>query len=411
MAAFTFTVEKKDKSSKARAGKLATPHGVIKTPNFNPVGTVATVKTLSAQDMQEIGAQIVLSNTYHLLLRPGTDVIKKLGGLGKFMSWNGPTMTDSGGYQVFSLGSAQQVVGKGGKKLSKFSGEGGIVPTMEEKRLGGIKAQPIKAAKMDDEGVTFYSHIDGSEHRFTPESAILWQEDIGADLIVAFDDHESPLWDYEQTKESLDRTNKWGLESLQAQTRNDQLMYGVVHGGLFEDLRKESAKFTDKHFGAISIGGSYTTKDILYQVIDWTVPYFAEDKPRHLLGIGEVQDMFNAIERGIDFFDCVAPTRRGRHGSLYISPKTGGRKETSFTIQIMNAQYILDDQPIDTQCQCKVCQTYSRAYLNHLMRADEILGQRLCSYHNVYFITNVVNQMREAILEGRFAEMKQEWLG
>jgi queuine tRNA-ribosyltransferase/7-cyano-7-deazaguanine tRNA-ribosyltransferase len=420
---FKFTIQQKDPHSKARAGELLTPHGVIKTPNFNPVGTMATVKTLSAQDLEEIGAQIVLANTYHLHLRPGEEVVEKMGGLAKFMGWGGPsfaeatagkpTMTDSGGYQVFSLGSAQQTTDKDGKKLSKFSQGNGveIVPEMEEYRLAQRKSQPIKPAKMDEEGVTFYSHLDGSEHRLSPGIATRMQEQIGADLIVAFDDHESPLWEYEQTKESLERTNRWGRESLQAQKRKDQLMYGVVHGGLFEDLRKESAQFTDKHFGAISIGGSYTTKAILYQVLDWTIPYFQEDKPRHLLGIGEVQDMFNAIERGMDFFDCVAPTRRGRHGSLYISPKSGGNAKQSFTFQIMNAEFILDQRPIDPECRCKVCQTYSRGYINHLMRADEILGQRLCSYHNVYFIVNLVKQMRQAILEGRFLQMKEEWLG
>lgn len=188
-------------------------------------------------------------------------------------------------------------------------------------------------------------------------------------------------------------------------------MYGVVHGGLFEDLRKASAKFTDDNFGAISIGGSYTTKDILYQVIDWTVPYFAEDKPRHLLGIGEVQDLFNAIERGIDFFDCVAPTRRGRHGSLYVSPKNGGRKENAFTIHLDTAKYALDQDPIDPGCACSTCQRYSRAYIHHLLIANEILGQRLCSYHNVYFIVHLVNRIREAIMNGRFQEMKEKWLG
>lgn len=339
---FKFTVIQKDKNTNARAGELITPHGVIKTPNFNPVGTQATVKTLSAGDMKEIGAQIVLSNAYHLYLRPGAEAIAKMGGLAKFMGWEGPTMTDSGGYQVFSLGSAQETTDSNGKKLSKFSrhekesesqrvtetkevGESEIIPEMEMYRLGGWKNQPIKPAKMDEDGVTFYSHLDGSEHRLNSEKSIQIQEAIGADLIVAFDDHESPLWRFEQTKLSLERTNRWGLESLSAQKRNDQLMYGVVHGGVFEELRVASAKFTDTHFPAVSVGGSYTTKDILYQVLDWTVPHFQEDKPRHLLGIGEVQDMFEAIARGMDFFDCVAPTRRGRHGGLYIHPANGGR--------------------------------------------------------------------------------------
>lgn len=420
MPAFRFRVIQKDKRSKARAGELVTPHGIIKTPNFNPVGTQATVKTLSSKDLEEIGVQIVLSNTYHLHLRPGTEVIEELGGLGAFMGWSGPTMSDSGGYQVFSLGVAQkeiQISDRYGRKMSKFSKSVFLSPadtilllpvqtkTRKEKQL-----KKLKQAKINEDGVWFYSHIDGSKHWFDASESIREQEKLGADLIVAFDDHESPTWDYEMTKISLDRTERWGLESLQVQTRKDQLMYGVVHGGIFEDLRVASAKFTDKHFPAISIGGSYTSKEVLYNVIDWTLPYFTEDKPRHLLGIGEVADLFEAITRGMDFFDCVAPTRRGRHGNLYISPSNGGRKENNFTIQLTNAKYTLDKNPIDPSCQCYTCQHFTRAYLHHLIKADELLVQRLGSYHNVYFIVNLVAQIREAILEGRFTQMKEKWL-
>ncbi len=429
MAAFKFTVESKDKHSKARVGELHTPHGVIKTPNFNPVGTQGTVKTLSAQDLEEIGAQIVLSNTYHLYLRPGVEIVEKLGGLGKFMGWGPssakatagkPTMTDSGGFQVFSLGVAQKeqkIRDRFGRKISKFSKSVFLSPadttlllpavtkTREEKTL-----KKLKEAKVHEDGVWFYSHIDGSKRWFDPKVSIEAQEKLGADLIVAFDDHESPLWDYEMTKTSLDRTERWGLESLQVQKRADQLMYGVVHGGSFEELRKSSAEFTEKHFPAISIGGSYTSKEVLYQVLDWTVPYFSEDKPRHLLGIGEVQDLFEAIERGMDFFDCVAPTRRGRHGNLYISPKNGGRKENNFTYQITNSKYKLDADPIDPGCECAVCINYTRAYIRHLFMADELLAQRLGSYHNVYFIVNLVKRIREAVMEGKFGEMKKNWI-
>lgn len=417
---FKFTIETKDKTSRARAGKLTTPHGAILTPNFNPVGTQATVKTLSSEDIKQLGAQIILSNTYHLGLRPGSDVIEQMGGLGKFMGWDGPTMTDSGGFQVFSLGVAQKkvnIVDRQGRKMGKFSKSVFVTPaestlllpamtkTRQEKKL-----KQLKEAKINEEGVWFYSHIDGSKKWFDAEVSIREQEKIGADLIVAFDDHESPLWDYETTKISLERTNRWGLASLAAQKRNDQLMYGVVHGGLYEDLRKASAMFTDAHFPAVSIGGSYSSKPVLYKTLDWCVPYFQEDKPRHLLGIGEVQDIFEGVSRGIDFFDCVAPTRRGRHGSLYISPKTGGRKENNFTMQILRAENKLDDQPIDPGCECHTCQNYSRAYLRHLFAADEILGQRLGSIHNVYFIVNLVKRIRESILNECFVEFKGEWL-
>jgi queuine tRNA-ribosyltransferase len=250
---FRFRILHKDKQSKARVGELVTPHGVIKTPNFNPVGTQATVKTLSAQDLREIGSQIVLSNTYHLALRPGTEVIEKLGGLGKFMGWSGPTMTDSGGFQVFSLGVAQQKVtirDIHGRNLSKFSKSVFIDPvdlqfqlpavtkTREEKQL-----RKLKEATIHEDGVWFYSHVDGSKRWFDADVSIAAQEQLGADLIVAFDDHESPLWDYEMTSLSLERTNRWGLASLAAQKRKDQLMYGVVHGGIFQDLRVSSPNF------------------------------------------------------------------------------------------------------------------------------------------------------------------------
>lgn len=413
---FQFEILQRDPTSRARLGKLTTPHGMIHTPQFVPVGTQATIKTLAPQELKLMGAEIVLSNTYHLHLRPGEDVVEKMGGLAKFMSWEGPTMTDSGGFQVFSLGAAQKsynVNGQNGEKLSKFSKS----PFLYEKESSFMRkvkddknTQRIKPAKLDEEGVTFYSHIDGSKQRFDPQLATSMQESIGADLIVAFDDHESPLWDYKETQRSLERTNRWGLQSLAAQTRDDQLMYGVVHGGVFEDLRVASAKFTDQHFGAIAIGGSYTSKEVLYNVIDWTVPHFAEDKPRHLLGIAEVQDLFEAVEKGMDFFDCVAPTRRGRHGNVYISPENGGRKEKSFVLQITKKEFELDSRPIDPGCECFTCQSFTRSYIHHLAVAKESLGQRLSSYHNMYFILKLMREIREALAEERFTQMKNAWL-
>ncbi|HXS14851.1 MAG TPA: tRNA guanosine(34) transglycosylase Tgt, partial [Candidatus Saccharimonadales bacterium] len=268
----------------------------------------------------------------------------------------------------------------------------------------------LKPAKLDEDGVTFFSHLDGSKKRLDPAISIRIQEALGADLIVEFDDHESPLWDWEETRLSLERTNRWGLASLKDQTRDDQLMYGVVHGGMFQDLRIESAKFTDKHFGAIAIGGSYSSKQTLYDVLDWCTPYFSEDKPRHLLGIAEVQDLFEAVERGMDFFDCVAATRRGRHGNFYISPENGGTPKNNFTFSIFNSKYVLDSKPIDPGCTCYTCQNFTRSYICHLYKADEILGKRLGALHNVHFIINVVKQIREAILEDRFVEFKNEWI-
>lgn len=421
MSTIKFVIEKKDLHSKARAGILTTPHGVIHTPIFIPVGTQATVKTLTPHDLKDMGAEILLSNTYHLHLRPGEEVIEKMGGLSKFMGWHGPTMTDSGGFQVFSLGAAQKKVELKdihGRKLSKFSKSVFVNPadfqfslpaitkTREEKEL-----KKMKAAKVMEEGVKFYSHVDGHMEWFDSEKSIAIQEKLGADLIVAFDDHESPLWDYEMTKLSVERTNRWGLASLAAQTRDDQLMYGVVHGGHFPELRIASSQFVNKYFDAIAIGGSYSTKEILYNMVDTCTNYFDEEKPRHLLGIAEVEDLFRVVESGIDFFDCVAPTRRGRHGSLYISPKEGGCAAQNFILQIKNSKYVLDEKPIDSTCTCYTCRHYTRAYLSHLFRADELLGQRLGAVHNVHFIINLSKKIREAILEDRLTVLKREWLG
>lgn len=411
---FSFKIIQKDHQTKARVGKLKTPHGVIQTPAFVSVGTQATVKSLSSHDLKEIGVQIVLGNAYHLHLRPGEDVIARMGGLGKFSSWVGPTMTDSGGFQVFSLGAAQ-ISEEQNRKLTKFT-----KPVTDERadsleeessfiRQAQKVSQTIKPAKIDEEGVTFYSHIDGSKKRLDPQMSVAIQEKLGADLIVAFDDHESPLWTYEKIKESLIRTERWGLESRKAQKREDQLMYGVTHGGMYEDLRKSSAKFTNKHFDAISIGGAYGSKEKLYQVIDWTVQFLDEDKPRHLLGIGEVVDIFEAVSRGMDLFDCVAPTRRARHGGIYIHPKNGGVSKHSFIMLIKNAEFETDAKPLDPGCVCYACQNFTRAYIHHLFKAHELLAYRLASYHNVYFLTHLMKEIREAIIQKDLLTLKKEW--
>lgn len=441
--------------SRARAGKLITPHGVILTPNFNPVGTQASVKSLSVEDLKSLNAQIVLANTYHLMLRPGAEHVAQLGGIAKFMSWNGPTMTDSGGYQIFSLGRAKSshavdsygyqqanhkmVHAQNHHRLGKFSfhNEDSVqtkyheqtkhseqnhssdhnnhdhnssdnYKLIEASRMSSTNR--LKPAKIDNNGVTFFSHIDGKKYYLSPSSAISIQEQIGADLIVAFDDHESPLWNAYETVLSLNRTNRWALQSIEAVTRTDQLMYGVIHGGKFEDLRIESAKFTNQHFNAIAIGGSYTTKNTLYQVIDWVIPHVQLDKPKHLLGIGEVQDIFEAVDRGIDFFDCVAPTRRARHGSLYISPQSGGSPSNNFTLQISNAKFQLDQGPIDQTCSCSTCKNYTRAYINHLMRTKELLGFSLATKHNLHFIIKLMQDIRNSIIDNSFQELKQKYL-
>ena len=320
----TFKIIKKDTNSKARAGVISTPHGEIETPIFVPVGTQASVKSLDPRQIHELGAQVVLANTYHLHLRPGEDIIKKFGGLAKFMSWNGPTFTDSGGFQVFSLGVGKE--GGGVKFLRDDKVQGSSQQTTP--RAGRIESEFIpfssgRLNKITEEGVTFQSHIDGSTQYLSPETSIAIQEKLGADLIVAFDDLESPNYDYDKTKESLEMTNRWELRSKKAHKRKDQLMYGVTHGGQFKDLREESARFVDENFDAIALGGAHLSKANLYDVIDWTTDIVDEEKPRHLLGIGEVDDLFEGIERGIDTFDCVSPTRIGRTGFFFIAPALG----------------------------------------------------------------------------------------
>lgn len=377
----------------ARLGKLTTPHGVIETPNFNPVGTQATVKALGPRELKEIGVQIILANTYHLMLRPGADLIEKLGGLHKFMNWDKPIMTDSGGYQVFSLGIALE------HGSSKVVGE-----------RKNIEPRP-RLNKITEEGVTFQSHLDGSKHLLTPEKSIQIQQQLGVDLIVAFDDHESAKHTKAEMISSLELTEKWGLRSLKEHQKNPQgqLLYGVIHGGTYKDLRIRSAKFTNKHFDAIAVGGIYGTHQELYQMLGWVIPEFATDKPRHLLGIGEVEDLFSGVEQGMDFFDCVAPTRRARFGSLYILPKNGGNPKNSFTISINQSKYTTDKKPIDPGCGCFTCQNFSRAYLRHLFMAGEILYHNLATYHNIYYITNLMKMIRTAIQEGKLVKLRNTW--
>lgn len=390
------------KDGKARVGRLVTPHGIIETPNFNPVGTQATVKALTPKDLKDIGVQMVLANTYHLTLRPGADVIAKLGGLHKFMGWDKPIMTDSGGYQVFSLGVGLE------------SGEGKVLKEGENEYLG--KKGGIKLTQVTDEGVTFQSHLDGSKHFLGPEESIKIQYQLGADLIVAFDDHESIRMDKRQILKSLELTERWALRSLEThnkmcdRTSYCPILYGVIHGALHKDLRIRSAKFTDKHFKAIAIGGIYGTKSQMYKMVDYVLAEVSEEKPRHLLGIGEVEDLFNCIERGVDLFDCVAPTRRARNGSLYICPTCGGRSNNNFTTNIGLSKFTADKEPIDPHCSCYTCQNFSNAYLRHLFMAKEILFHNLATYHNVYFINNLVKQIRETIKNNRFGKLKRDWI-
>lgn len=413
------------KVGKARLGELSTPHGKVLTPNFNPVGTLATTKALSPKDLKEIGEQMILANTYHLMLRPGIDIIQKLGGLHKFMGWDRPIMTDSGGFQVFSLGVALE---RGDHKVMK---NGQL--TMENEQLN---LKP-RLNQITEEGVTFQSHIDGSKHFLSPEVSVELQYKLGVDLIVAFDDHESSKHTFDEILKSLELTERWGLRSLAALKKvsrgvkvssvsNGQkplgtlgtlptfdtfpLMYGVIHGGLHKDLRQRSAKFTDQNFDAIAIGGIYGSKKTLYKIVDWCLSVVSDEKPRHLLGIGEVEDIIEGVERGVDLFDCVAPTRRARNGSLYISPKSGGSCKNSFTMAISLSKYTQDSKPIDPTCLCYTCQNFSRAYLRHLYMSKELLYHQLATYHNLFFINNLMIKVREALKNDSFKKLKEDWL-
>lgn len=399
----------------ARIGKLVTSHGVVETPNFIPVGTQASVKAIAPDRLKDMGAQIVLANTYHLMLRPGADLIEKMGGLHKFMNWDKPIMTDSGGFQVFSLGIALEH-GVGKLLRPRDKGLPQIPHAVEVKR---------RLNEISQEGVIFQSHIDGTTHTLTAEKSIDIQLKLGADLIVAFDDLESPLHTYEQTLKSLELTEIWELRSKAAYDKilNDRsrkcqrpLLYGVTHGGVFRELRKRSARFVDEHFAGIALGGAHEDRKTLYQVVEWTVANVSYDKPRHLLGIGEIEDIFECVEAGVDLFDCAAPTRRARNGFLFVSPQCRayrGLKEykaKNFAINIKGAKFELDKKPIDPNCNCYTCQNFSRAYLHHLYKAKEILYHELSSIHNLYFVMSLMAQIRKSIQNKEFGRLKKLWV-
>lgn len=388
---FSFKVIAKDKKSKARVGKITTAHGIIETPSFVAVGTKATVRGLSPKDLKEAGVQIFFGNTYHLHLRPGEDLVKDFGGLGKFMSWDGPTITDSGGFQVFSLGQ---------KKIK-------ILQEDKEANL----------VKITEDGVVFRSHIDGSEHTFTPEVSIEIQKKLGADIILCFDECAPHPSTYEYAREAMERTHCWAVRSLKAFVGKQfypwqQGLYGITQGGVYKDLRKESAKFISSlDFDGIAIGGVSVgeSKKQMRDVLDWTMSLLPEEKPRHLLGIGEIDDIFDVIEREIDTFDCVIPTRFGRYGIVFVSPPEGNLKN-KFRIELNKSFYAKDPSPLSRDCLCYVCCNFTRAYIHHLFRAQELLAYRLASYHNMFFINNLVKKIRESILEERFQDLKNEWL-
>lgn len=359
---FEFTVTAR--AGRARIGIFTTPHGALITPVFAPVGTQATVKTLTPAQVQELGATLILANTYHLYLRPGDELIRDLGGLHHFMQWHGPLLTDSGGFQVFSLAANR---------------------------------------KVDDDGVTFKSHIDGSLHRFTPEKSIQIQENLGADIIMAFDECADPN-DRAYIRIAMERTHRWAERSLKAHTRRDQALFGIVQGGVDAELRAESARFiASLGTPGIAIGGLSVgeTKEEMYATLDVVMPLLPEDRPRYLMGVGTPEDLIEGVRRGVDIFDCVLPTRLARHHAAF-SPE--GR------LNLMNATYARDERPIDPTCDCYTCRTFSRAYLRHLIVAKELLAGTLLSIHNLRALIRLMETMRRAIQEGTFEEQVPHWL-
>ncbi len=435
MKALTFNIEKKLKNSLGRAGTIETPHGNILTPSFVVVGTKATVKAMTPEEILAQNVQVVLANTYHLLLQPGDELVKQAGGLHKFMNWHGPMMTDSGGFQVFSLGVAY------GKEISKVVSINDPSLLIPERSTALDGATPL--AKIGNDGVSFKSHINGDLHYITPEKSIEIQHNLGADIIFAFDECTSPTEDDRYQDEALSRTHAWAKrcldrhkeleeeklahpqvlgsplqsvknEKAQPDHSSDQVspspqaLFGIVQGGRNEALRKKSASVIGAmDFDGYGIGGSFAKED-MEKACKWVNEILPEEKPRHLLGIGEPEDLFMGVENGVDLFDCVGPTRIARNGTLFT--KKG-------KINILNAEFVSDFKPIEDDCRCSTCSprpdggvNYTRAYLSHLFRAKEMLGATLASIHNIYFINKLVADMRTSILDDSFFEFKEEFL-
>jgi tRNA-guanine transglycosylase len=412
MAEFEFEIIKQDKNSRARAGAIHTRRGDIETPYFVPVGTLASVRGLDSTDLGMLGAQCALINTYHLHLKPGDETIKKLGGAHKFMNFDLPLFSDSGGFQAFSLGLAREHnIGKIGvfpeeTANSKLSGNSKRVRPF----LKGFDPFKKNLARITDRGIEFRSIYDGSRHFFDAKKSMEIQSNLDSDIIMAFDECTSPLSDYDYTKIAMARTHDWAKQSLEYRNK-DQAIYGIIQGGYFKDLRDISAKFIDDlPFDGIAIGGSLgKTKADMHEIIGWVIPRL-DERPRHLLGIGEIDDIFESVEQGIDTFDCVAATRNARRGCLFVSPESGGGLANKFRLNISGAKYKNDGDPIDANCHCPVCENYSRAYLHHLHNARELSYFRLATIHNLWFMLCLMEKIRESIKNGGFAELKKEWL-
>ena len=365
MSAIRYELIKTCKQSGARLGRLHTPHGVIETPIFMPVGTQATVKSMTPEELKEIGSQIILSNTYHLYMRPGHELVKEAGGLHKFMNWDKPILTDSGGFQVFSLG-------------------------------------PLR--KITEEGVHFRSHIDGSKHFISPEKAMEIQNALGSDIMMAFDECAPYPADRDYVKKSLERTTRWLHRCKEAHKNTEnQALFGIIQGGMYKDLREQSAKeilaidLPGYAIGGLSVG---EPKHLMYEVLEYTTPLMPVDKPRYLMGVGSPDDLVEGVIRGVDMFDCVLPTRIARNGTAMTSQ---GK------VVVRNAKYARDFTPLDPECDCYCCKNYTRAYIRHLVKANEILASRLITTHNLHFLLKLMEQIRQAIREDRLLDFRAEF--
>jgi queuine tRNA-ribosyltransferase len=380
---FEFKIKHSSKDSQARTGTFKTPHGEIKTPVFMPVGTKASVKTLSKEDLENINTEIILANTYHLYLRPGEKIIKKMGGLHKWMNWNHPILTDSGGFQIFSLAQKKDFV-----KNKQFK----------------------TTVKIDEKGVEFKSHIDGSKHYLTPEKATKIQHALGSDIIMAFDECAPAQSTKKYFEESMTRTHNWLIkckkehEKLSKKQTNKQALFGIVQGGTYKDLRIQSAKFINEQnlpgnaIGGLAVGES---KEKMFEIIETVIPHLDTNKPRYLMGVGTPEDLLECVERGIDMFDCVHPTRMARHGTFWTEK---GR------FSIKREQFKTDKNSLQKNCECQTCKNYCRSYLRHLIFENEILGLRLMTIHNLHFLLNLMREIRENIEKNTFKTFKKKFL-
>ena len=469
MNRFSFEILGRDKETNARLGLIRTRRGDIETPYLVPVATLGSVRALGSDDLASLGVQCSLANTYHLHLKPGDELIKRLGGLHRFMGFAGPLFTDSGGFQAFSLGFGREhniskignifpqelaCAGAGKEKKNGMldevdsrvdDSEGSMSQCSEEtvgldsidpgeiyklnyrrdykensgkgdERSGKVARKGPKIVKKEnltritDDGISFKSMADGAWHFLNAEKSMKIQSNLDSDIIMAFDECTSPLSDYEYTKKAMLRTHDWADQSIRYHDKN-QAIYGIIQGGWFEDLRNISMEaIASQSFDGIAIGGSLgNSKQDMHQVLDWTLPKL-DDRPRHLLGIGEIDDIFECVARGVDSFDCVSPTRIARRGSLFLSPESGGSLQNKFHINIKSARFKSDELPLDPNCSCPTCRTYSRAYLRHLYVCGELSYFRLATLHNLHFMLRFMEDLRESLRAGTFLELKNKWL-